>query len=501
MSLTDAEPTIAPARPLATDRGVVVSAVLVFSILSLICAILSDGFVTADACTHYLYAKYAFADPINLVDVWARPFCTALYAIPALIGGRLGVRVCSLFVALACGWIAYQIARGQGLRHPALALLLTLGGPLFFVYSFSEMTELPFALLLGGAFLAYQNRKWFLAALLIGLTPTARPEGFGFVLLAGALLLFHRKWLPILLLPLPLLVWDLAGWILTARPVPWWRWLAHAWPWSEQSLYGRGNILTFAVALPIIVSPLVLPGTLLGIWRVVRRALHRADDDAPTDLHQRMCLLLTVAIPLFILIVHSLLRAVGKLGSFGEPRYLLIVAPFWGVLSAAGWEWVFDRLHWKRPLRLAAGAVLLPVVINMIRPAVPIPLSDDFRVAREFARHYHSDHLREAYPNVIASHPGIFYFLNENPTGAARRGGFTRGVIESPPAGTLLIWDPIYSERNANIEDATTLAAIACARWQPLGDFDRILNGTSARSDDASKWHVFRSLPDPRPGS
>ena len=493
MSLIDAKSAIAPARPLATDRGIVVWAVLVFSVLSLICAILSDGFVTADACTHYLYAKYAFADPINLVDVWARPFCTALYAIPALIGGRLGVRICSLLVALGCGWVAYQIARGQGVRLPALALLFTLGGPLFFVYSFSEMTELPFALLLGGAFLAYQNRKWFLAALLIGLTPTARPEGFGFVLLAGALLLFHRKWLPILLLPLPLLAWDLAGWMLTARPVPWWRWLAHAWPWSEQSLYGRGNVLTFVAFLPIIVSPLVMPAMLLGIGRVARRAIGRPDGQAATDLHQRICFLLTAAIPLFILIVHSLLRAIGKLGSFGEPRYLLIVAPFWGVLSAVGWEWMFDRLRWKHPMRWGAGAVLLPVVINLIRPAVPIPLSDDFRVARELARHYHSDHLRDAYPNVIASHPGIFYYLNENPTGAARRGGFTRGVIESPPAGTLLVWDPIYSARNANIEDATTLNAIAGAGWQPLGDLDRLLNEMAVQPDDAGKWHVFRN--------
>jgi hypothetical protein len=63
-------------------RGSLV-AIAIFALLAIVCAILSPGFVAADACVHYLFAKYAFADPVNWVDVWGRPLCTGLYAIPA----------------------------------------------------------------------------------------------------------------------------------------------------------------------------------------------------------------------------------------------------------------------------------------------------------------------------------------------------------------------------------------------------------------------------------
>src|SRR3954464_2025597 len=104
----------------ARDTRAAWLAVLVFSALSLACAVASDGFLTADALTHYLYAKYAFRDPTLLVDVWGRPVATMLYAIPAAVGGRIGVRITALIVAIVCSFSAYGIARGQGLRRPAL---------------------------------------------------------------------------------------------------------------------------------------------------------------------------------------------------------------------------------------------------------------------------------------------------------------------------------------------------------------------------------------------
>ena len=47
-------------------------------------------------------------------------------------------------------------------------------------------------------------------------------------------------------------------------------------------------------------------------------------------------MVLTAAIPLGVLLVHSLLYRLGKMASYGEPRYLLVVPPFWAALSAGG---------------------------------------------------------------------------------------------------------------------------------------------------------------------
>src|SRR5439155_64693 len=248
----------------------IVLATAIFAGLSLWAAAASPGFLEADACTHYQYARFALGEEHYLVNVWGRPFATALYAIPATLAGRMGVRVTSLICALLIATIAWRIARDQNYRWPALAFIFTLAQPLLFLHSFSELTELPFALLLVMAFWAYRRRQFLVMTILAALTPTARPEGFGILLLALLALIAHRS----------------------PEPSP------HPFP----GVPGEGE-----------------------------------------QTHRASCQFLIAAIPLSILAVHTLLYWLGRMASNGELRYLLIVAPFWALLAAKGWEWTFDR--------------------------------------------------------------------------------------------------------------------------------------------------------------
>jgi hypothetical protein len=472
--------------------------VAIFAVLSFACAIVSPGFVAADACTHYLYAKYAFADPVNLVDVWARPLCTLVFAIGAQLGGRLGVRFVCIAIAISCGLVASAIARAQNSRRPELAMLFTFAGPLFFLFSFSEMTELPFALVLGAAVLSYQKKRWMIFALLAGLLPTARPEGFGFVVLAGLALMLQTRWVALIVLMAPLLAWDLAGWVLTHRVGPWYAWLGHAWPWSEHSLYGRGSIFTFAAAVPLIVSPLILPATIVGVWQYIRSFFSSAVG-APRSIlqHENVVRLMIAFIPLSVLIGHSVLRWLGRFGSFGEARYLLVAAPLWGVLSARGWNWIFEQMQWKHAMRWAVTAVCLPFTVNCFYPVVPIRLAKDWQVAARFAEAYKAQSSAGIHYRVIASHPGIFYFLGIDPNAGDRQNAFTTSLIASPPPGAVLVWDPIYSSRNASADDAATLDAIDSAGWISDMELTNAINESNSSSsittNDLTRWHVFRS--------
>ena len=458
-----------------------IAALSIFAVLSLLCAWLSDGFVAADACTHYLFAKYAFSDPVNFVDVWGRPLCTLIDAFPAQLG-LFAVRATHVAIAIACALVARTIARNQSLPRPGLALLFTIGAPLFFLFSFSEMTELPFALVLGLAFICYQREKWVLFALLAGLLPTARPEGFGFIFLAAIALLYHRRLISLLPLIAPLLLWDIAGWLLTDRTVPWYAWLIHAWPWSEQGLYGSGSIFTFVGVLPVVVPPLILPATLIGVKTTLSP---RAPN--PTR-HARICQLLIAAIPLSILIAHSVLRWLGKFGTFGEARYLLICAPFWGVLSAAGFEWISQRLNFRRPWRIATVAALVPALLNFVSPVMPLHLPPDWQTASRFADIYRANPLREAYPRVVAAHPAIPYFLGTDPNGNARNNAFTGAVIKQPPPGALLVWDPVYCTTNAIAENAAAPDQLRAAGWIKDTQLTDKLNERAG----SKRWIVFK---------
>ena len=482
------------------DRRVVIAAAVVFALLSAACAAWSDGFVTADALTHYQYARYAFHRPTYLVDVWGRPLVTALYAVPAAVGGRLAVRLTCLMLALACALIAERIARGQGVRRSSLALVFTLAQPLVFLNSFAEMTELPFAVIAGGAFLAYQSRRWGLAALIASLAPLARPEGFGLLLVAAAGIAWQRRWWALLLLPLPLLLWDLAGWELYGRHGPWWRWLIDHWPYSRESNYPRGTLLRFVAALPVVVSPFVLPATLVGAWRSVQRA--RPDGQTA---HEGLCMVLTAAVPIGVLAVHGLLYQLGKMGSYGEPRYLLTAAPFWAVLSARGWEWAFDRLGWRHAVPWAGAAALAPALALLLHPVLPVRPPDHWAAARAFADDYAQRLAPDGYPRVLAAHPAVFNYLDIDPQNERRTAEWHRGVIADPPPGTVLLWDPIYSARNAHADRAIALEEVRRAGWVPVPNLDEKLAAAAAvksgrpTPDPAAVlsgdegWHAFKS--------
>jgi hypothetical protein len=498
-------------RPSQSDQRVaILLAILIFSGLSLWGAITSAGFLEADGCTHYLYARFAFQEPHYFVNVWGRPICTAIYSVPALIGGRIGVRVMSLALALACAGVTYAIARRQNYRWPALAFLFTLAQPMVFLHSFSELTELPFATLLACAFLAYQRRRWGAMAILIGLSPLSRPEGFGFVILAAVALIAHRRWWWLPLLMVPLIGWDIAGWILYGCPkeIPWYGWLKHEWPYAADSAYERGTLAHFVMLLPAVTSPIIFPAMVAGIYfslspsrgegPAVRTRTRASIDRERTSLpsappsprggerevvvwkHRAVCQMLIAVLPLLILIGHSVLYWRGKMASSGELRYMLVVAPFWALLAAHGWEWIFTRLRWNHVLKWAAAAALLPVLINCKftlgswtfgYKVLPLVLTEDWVQAATTAEWYRATPLRHDYPLVCASHPGIYYFLDMSPSGG-RSVEWHRRTAQNPPPGVMAMWDPMYalynSDVNRSVDDSVfrrngwTLAGYVC---------------------------------------
>jgi hypothetical protein len=274
----------APALPSAArdpqspnDRLALWLGVAIFAALSLWMAVKSKGFLEADACTHYTIARPALEQPAHLVSVWGRPLCTLSYVLPAVIGGIAGVRVMSLLMAIACALVTYRIARDQGYRLPAVAAILLLAQPLFYMHSFSELTEIPFALAAVLAFWAYQSRQFLAMTILVAITPTGRPEGFFLIALAAVALMAHRRWYYLVLLPVPLMIWSYCGWLTYGSPgdMPWYTWLKRQWPYAAESAYGSGPWYHFIRLLPVLVSPFVFPVLLPGAWLSVRDGLAR----------------------------------------------------------------------------------------------------------------------------------------------------------------------------------------------------------------------------------
>lgn len=455
-------------------------AVAVFAALSVAAGLSSEGFLEGDACTHYLYARFAFDEPHLMTNVWGRPFCTIIYALPAVLARREGVRIFSMVLAVVAGLITARVAARQGYRRPELALIFLLGQPLVFLHSFSELTELPFVLLMAGAMLAYQRRNWLLLAAVAGLMPTARPEGFVMLAAVAVALLLHGAWYWLPVLAAPLAIWSYAGWYLTGPySYPWYRWLPEQWPYSQTSSYQGGHLLHFVASMPAVISPLVFPALVAGIVLSFRAGngahaaggslLLRAWRALFGEDHRRRCQLLIALLALGVLAGHSFLYWRRMWSSNGELRYMLVVAPMWAMLAAKGWEWCFQRTTWRRPAMWAGLAVLFPVVINLVYRVVPVNLTFESRRARDMARWYAAQcPWRNSYSRLMAPDREIYYHLDLSPSNWDRSAEYYPPTIEKDHKGIILIWDSCYGVANADPSRQITAAMVKAAGWVPV---------------------------------
>jgi len=423
----------------STNRSnvwLIVMTLAVFVGLSTYFNLATDAFLEADGVTHYLYARFAFDIPAYFTDVWARPVRVLLHAIPATYTGVHGVRAMSMVLAVACAWFAFLSARQLKLPRPELAFVFLLAQPATFFHSFQELTELPFALVVAVAFYAMTRKWWWLVAVMVAISPAARPEGFALLVLTALCLAAYRRWLELLILPTGLIVWSVAGSVLNPGS-PWYRWLWDSFPYSAKSAYAAGSLFQFVALLPAVVGPVLLPMALLGAVKLLR--LETGWN------HRRVCLWVAVGLPACVLAGHSVLFWLGRMSSSGDIRYLVSFAPLWAMWPAMGWMMIRGTkwgANWDRGL--IALACLLPLLANVWWRVIPTELQNDARGARDLAAWVKALPASEQPNNLMTTHPAVLFFFDRS------IGDVRAPTIKGAWPGTWMIWEPIMSSANAN---------------------------------------------------
>lgn len=454
--------------PVSSKSGLhrlVLTTALTYALLSTLLNFLSTGFLEADGVTHYLYSRFAFDNPAYFADVWGRPVRMLIHAVPAYFFGLHGVRAASLVCVLITAWIVYRVANKLDWPAPAYAAFFLLIQPLLFLHSFSELTEIPFALLGALAIHTLLSRQWWLFALICGAMPASRPEGAGFVLLAIAMLILHRKWHWLPLVAVPMLIWNTYGWIMWGSDSgPWHLWLVNQFPYSAKSLYDAGPIYRFLAVLPFVVSPIAVPAILIGSWGMFALVIAHLRGNTVgflRDLESQVHLLLVV-IPWGILAVHSYLHYSGKMSSSGEPRYLLAAAPFWALLAARGWTMIIDRFRLPKPALVAGLGALIPVIVDFTYPVVPIKRQPDALLCEEIAKWYEASPYGKDYPLVYGTHP-LVYLYTDRPIQDIRA-----SVIAHPPKGAFFVFDSLYASYNSDPGRKVAPAMFDAAGWKKV---------------------------------
>ena len=309
--------------------------------LSIILGLLSEGGYHDDALTHYLYARWAWNDPVYLVDEWGRPGHTCLLFPLAWLGWAT-CRVAGALLSAASAWMAWDVARRLGLRRSAWVPLLCFVQPLFLLASYTTLTETAAAFYLTLAIWCLMRDRPAASAAVLSLCFVTRYESLVFVpLWILAIRRCGGRWFSY-----PILLWapvahNLVGALLLQRwPV---EFIAAA---GHPTYYGAGTPLTMAVKSMAASGPPVAVLAIVGL----------------TLRWPRRCGWLLPTVYAAYLLTHSLIFALGTYSSGGYPRFLVTTAPVGAVCAAAALGALNDTAL-RQQRRALAGLAVVAMVL------------------------------------------------------------------------------------------------------------------------------------------
>lgn len=284
-------------------------------VLSIAMALYSDGVHHDDDLVHLQFARWSFEYPEYLLHEWGRPGFTLLYAIPAQLGWTAARIFTGVLTALT-GWLAFLIARKQGVPFAAIVPALFWLQPMTFTLSYTTLTEPVLAFYLTMAMWLLLRRWYVASACVISMTMITRHEAALFLVLWAATLWKYRApfvsyplllWAPFVHNVLSALFLWAAPLLLFFDPEPTKQYGSGAWysmPARWLLAAGIGPVILSCVGAP---ANLRRPGG--PLW---------------------------IACGLSYLVAHTVLFRYGLFATGGYYRFLVAIGPIVAVAAAEG---------------------------------------------------------------------------------------------------------------------------------------------------------------------
>ncbi|MEI6409125.1 MAG: hypothetical protein WCR52_07070 [Bacteroidota bacterium] len=400
-----------------------------------------------DSVFHYLYAKYAPLHPDLYFDHWAKPVFVLLSS-PFAQFGFMGMKVFNALVSLGTIYMTWRTADQLYGRPTLPAALMLMCAPLFFILTFSGLTEPLFALfVISGVHLA--ARKQFLSAgLLISFLPFVRSEGLLFMGVFGLYFLFLKqlRYLPTLLVGH--LAYSIAGYFVFHDLL----WVFNKIPYARMgSIYGKGDFTHFIpqlfYAVGFTVYGLFIIGLMTTCWKLLKGRLNP----------ERSMLVLGGFSCFFAF--HSLAWHLGIFNSMGLTRVFVGVMPLMALLALDGYQSLGALVENRGKLNVVVPALLTALIVVLQFTGSPsavhlkdLRLNKDQLTANrvaDFIRHSEYGGRRVAH-----AHPYLSMALGIDHFDSAQFMDLKPDVFEQLKFGEVVIWDSWFAvvEQNITLE-------------------------------------------------
>lgn len=401
---------------------------------------------SGDSITHYLFARYAPSHPALYFDHWAKPVFVLL-ASPFAQFGFTGIKIFNVLVALATIFFTYKTAEQLKVKNAFLAAVILAFSPLYYILTFSGLTEPLFALFVILGFFFCTKQKYITASIIISFLPYVRSEGLIIIGVFVLYFLYKSAWKVIPYLLSGSIIYGVAGFFVHSDFL----WVFTKIPYTKlSSVYGHGRFFHFVEEL---INVTGVPVYLLFWAGFVSSFILLFKKRILPEQH----ILLFLGFSSFF-VAHSLFWYLGIFNSMGLKRVLIGIMPLIALLALHGFNFVTENRTWLKTLYKKALQGFLLIYI-LVFPFTPNPsaiqwekdlmLNADQKLAiqtAEFIRKEKKISGPLLYNHRYFSVPlGIDYF---DPKFCKQ---ISQETIAEMKTGDLLIWDNLYTEFESGI--------------------------------------------------
>lgn len=404
-----------------------------------------------DSYNHYLIARYSWKYPYLFLDQWGKPLYTIL-ASPFANMGFSGVKLFNIFLWLGSAWLTWATVKKLGMNYAWLGFLLVLLPQVSIENSISGLTEYLNEFLLILFLYLIATKRFNLAALVCGLLPFARSEGFVIMAAAGFYLVFiEKKYKSLLWFVAGPVIFNILGWIVEGDPL----WIITHNPYLKAqdlnlNFCGTGSLWHYVKQARFIFSLagalLVIPGILLSGHFSFKK------ENNTTFLNKYMFWLAGGIFSLYFG-VHSYIWWKGMMGSCGYTRVMIVITPLMALLSAYAIHSLSQNFirykHYLQGIAIVLVLVSISQSYKFIKYKFPMEISDE---QKEFVKvamwlktyDYHDNMIYFLYPylNILA---------NIDPYDKKHFEFLWSFDFDYSPVGSVLIWDGHFGPNECRI--------------------------------------------------
>lgn len=419
---------------------------------------------------HFQFARWAWNNPENLLEHWAKPVFT-LVASPFAQWGFAGMKFLQCLLVFGSGFFAWKIGEKLNFKFAWIAPLMIVGATEVFKSQSSGLTEPMFGFfLIMGVWLLFYDHE-LLGAFILAALPFVRTEGFLLLPAFGIyLLLVRRNWKATLMLGSVTLIYSLIGAIVLGDFM--WIWTKNPYAGGMNN-YGIGNWSHFFEKYLLVVGVPIYGLQILGLLsfpiQLIRKKITMPAAFA-------LCILLPFAIYFG---AHVYFWATGTGHSMGMERVLIGIVPLGAVIALLGIDMVTGFFPEKFAIggKILAGLFVVYICIFQFTPNnAAIKISSFETVPDQMLMDEASQWAKkEGYGDRIlwSAYPAAAFYMEVNPFDSTRYKQIMNIDHGDVPVGSLIVWDNWFGLTEGGI--TIGFLEYNAFRFKPLKSWKKVI--------------------------